>query len=164
MYNQCRDYLVDKIKVAGIKREIHINQKTLEADGESHKGAVIGHKDESERSGDKVIFRDSDGKKHKRTKIFTRKLTFIVTIGGYSEGEVEKIYEEFLTIVGLGLYIDGNWTELKLEPADWFDEEDKIIRSKVAIVFNVIFTGGVYKDTDYLKVGLDLESEMERKK
>lgn len=166
MFNQCRDYLIEKLKVAGVKREIHIAQKTLDADNESHKAAVIGHKDEVERSGDKTTFRDREGNKHKRTKVFTRKLTFIVTIGGYSEGEVDKIYEAFLAIIGTGLDINGNWTELSLEPADWVDEKDDIIRSKVALIFQVVFKGGVYKDTDYLKVGLDLdlESEMERKK
>lgn len=164
MYIECRDYLTKLIKGAGIKRDIHINQKTLESDNESHKAAVIADADEQKRSSQKVNFRDQEGIKHKRTKKFERILTFIVTIGDYTYEQVEAIFEKFLSLIDEGIYIDGNFTEIALMPASWFDEEDKIIKSKAAVVFKVQFSGGIYKDTDYKKISVDFEEPaMDRK-
>ena len=164
MYIECRDYLVSLIKQAGIKREVHTNQKTLDGDSESHKAAVIADTDESKRSGQKVKYKDQEGIKHKRTKKFERILTFIVTVGDYTYEQVEVIFEKFLRLVDDGIYIDGNYTEITIMPATWYDEEDKIIRSKAAVVFKVQFDGGIYKDTNYKKIGVDYEeTAMDRK-
>lgn len=164
MYNECRDYLKGKLTSSGIKTQIHTNQKTLDNDKESHKAAVITDGDEFEPNGQKVTYRDEDGKKHKRTKKFDRKLTFIVTIGEYSFSKVEEIFEKFVGSLDEGLYIDDNYVNLKLLPASWFDEEDKIIKAKAAIVFKVCFEGCVFKDSDFLKIGIAFETpEMEGK-
>lgn len=164
MYDECRDYLKGKIASSGIKTAIHTNQKTLDNDNESHKAAVITDADEFEPSSEKVTYRDDDGKKHKRIKTFDRKLTFIVTIGEYSYSKVEKIFERFVSLLDGGLYIDDNYVKLKLLPANWFDEEDKIIKSKAAIVFKVCFEGCVFEDSDFLKIGIAFEApEMEGK-
>lgn len=164
MYIECRDYLVEIIKAAGIKREVHINQKTLDVDNEPHKAAIIAESDEQKRSGQKVSYIDQEGKKHKRTKQFDRTLTFIVTIGDYTYAQVETIFESFLRLIEAGIYIDGNYTEISLLPATWYDEEDKIIKSKAAVVFKVQFAGGLYKDTGYKKIAVDFEDpEMDGK-
>ncbi|MEG1931294.1 MAG: SON protein [Anaerovorax sp.] len=163
MYQECNQYLIKKLEIAGITRPVHLNQKTLENDNESHKAAVISESDEFTRNVEKVIYRDQLGKKHKRTKIFDRKVTFIVTIGEYKAETCEAIFEKFVTGLDEGIYINGNYVTMELMPANWFDEEDKIMKSNIAVIFKVSFSGGIYKDTDYLKVGIDVSApEMER--
>lgn len=157
MYIECRDYLVGLIKSAGLKREVHTNQKTLDADNESHKAAVIADTDEQKPNGKKVKYVDADGRKHKRTKKFDRSLTFIVTIGDYNYEQVEAVYERLLSLIDPGIWINDNYTGITLQPGTWFDDEDKIIKSKAAVVFKIKFDGGVYVDTDYLKIGIDVE-------
>lgn len=163
MYQECNEYLIEKLGVAGITRPVHMNQKTLDNDNESHKAAVIPESDALTRTIEKITYRDELGKKHKRTKIFDRKMTFIVTIGEYKAETCEAIFEKFITGLDEGIYINGNYVTMELMPANWYDEEDKIIKSNIAVVFKVSFEGGVYKDSDYLKIGVDIGSpEMER--
>lgn len=39
---------------------------------------------------------------------------------------------------------------------DWIEEGDSILRSKIAVEFDVTLTGGIYEDTDLKKVGIGM--------
>lgn len=158
MYMECREYLISLLVQAGMKRPVHTNQKTMDNDNEPHKAAVIADTDEQKCNGQKVIYKDKAGKRYKRTKRFDRTITFIVTIGDHTYPKVESIFERFLRLVEQGIYIDGNYTEINLQPATWYDEDDRIIKSKALVVFKVQFIGGVYVDTNYIKVNADIKA------
>ena len=57
--------------------------------------------------------------------------------------------------ISKGLEVDGNWVDIEIGKADWVEREDSILKSKIAVEFDVTLTGGIYKDTDIItaKVG-----------
>ncbi|MGN0710498.1 MAG: hypothetical protein ACI4LO_01965 [Anaerovoracaceae bacterium] len=158
MFVSCRDYLVEKLKKSISKGKVYLNQKELDNDAAPFKAAVIIDTDETERSGQKTIYRDEQGEKHKRIKKFVRTLTFILTIGAPTDLEAEKAFENFLSNIDEGIFINDNYTPIKVMGASWYDEKDKIIRAQAAVVFKVQFEGGVYSDTDFLKVKADIDT------
>ena len=81
MIGQCKEYLIQKLKDAGIKSKVHTSMKTLEKSNESHVGAVLFEGDSYSRSGSKTIYVDQEGVKRKRVKVFNRKTSFMVVIG-----------------------------------------------------------------------------------
>ncbi|CAH8248798.1 hypothetical protein WJ0W_006768 [Paenibacillus melissococcoides] len=96
--------------------------------------------------------------KHKRRKMFERETTFVVVIGEYSQEQADAIFEAFLALLDPGILIDGNYTALEVEEADWVDKEDSILQAKIAVQLKVTFRGGVYKDTDFAKVNYHVRS------
>ena len=149
MYIECRDYLVSKLKEAGIKSKPFTNLKRLKTTQETHVGAVLSDKETFDRSGAKMIFNDQTGARHKRRKLFTRDLAFSVIIGDPDPLQTETIFEAFLKALDTGIYIDGNYTAITIGEAEWAEEEDSILKAKVAVNIEVKFSGGVYKDSDF---------------
>lgn len=152
MIGQCRDYLCQKLQDAGIKSKIYTSMKKLKASQESHIGAVLFEGDSFTRSGSKTIFVDDGGVKQKRVKIFDRQTAFVVVIGEYEQDKCEVIFEGFMRSLDRGIVIDGNYAPLEAEDAEWVDEEDSILKAKVAVQLKVRFDGGIYKDTGFNKV------------
>lgn len=149
LYTDSKKYLVAKLKAAGIKTNIYTTQKSFDKSQESHLGAVLFDREAYARNGSKKRFRDEEGAKHKRHKVFDRDLTYAVTIGGYTDEEVEGILEEFLSSLDGGIYVDGNFVPIEPEGAVWFDTEDRLLKAQVAVQATITFRGGVYKDTDF---------------
>lgn len=149
LYTDSKKYLVAKLKAAGIKTKIYTTQKSFDKSQESHLGAVLFDREAYARNGSKKRFRDEEGAKHKRHKVFDRDLTYAVTIGGYTDEEVEGILEEFLSSLDDGIYVDGNFVPIEPEGAVWFDTEDRLLKAQVAVQATVTFHGGVYKDTGF---------------
>ncbi len=147
MIGQCKEYLIQKLKDAGIKSTVYTSLKKLEKSSESHIGAVMFEADKFTRSGSKTIYVDQGGDKRKRVKVLERKTSFIVVIGEYSEDKCETIFEEFVGLLDRGILIDGNYTPLELEDADWVDQNDSVLKAKIAVQLKVTFEGGVYKDS-----------------
>ncbi len=163
MFIECRQYLLDKLKNAGLKTKPHTSEKTLEKSMESHIGAVLFESDSFVRNGSKTLYRDQLGAQKKRRKVFDRKLAFTVIIGDYTEEAVEGMFESFLGSLDNGIEINGNFVPIEPEGADWVDKDDSILKAKVAVQVKINFDGGVYKDTDFAKLTeLEIES-VERK-
>jgi hypothetical protein len=152
MYIECRDYLVAKLKAAGIKSTVITNQKRLKLNQEPHVGAVLIESEQFDRSSAKKMFNDQTGARHKRRQLFSRIPSFSVIIGDPIPERTEAMFEAFLRSLDNGLYIDGNYTSIELGETEWVEEEDSILKSKLAVNIKVIFNGGVYKDSDFVKI------------
>ena len=86
LYTESKQYLIDKLKAAGIKSKPFTTEKALEKSQESHIGAVLFERETFTRNGSKKKYRDEEGTLHKRRKIMERTTTFGVIIGGYTDG------------------------------------------------------------------------------
>lgn len=155
MIVECNEYLKERLKAAGIQKQIITNQKKLKDNNEKHLGAVFPDKEEITTSGQMKNYTDEQGKKNKRTKKFSRVIYFIVIIGEYSLEKCSEIYENFLAALDYGLYINDNWTEMTIEEIDWVDKEDSILKSEITVQMLVKFEGGVYMDTDFKAIQLE---------
>lgn len=150
MFAECRKFLIEALKEAGIKTPPVTSMKKLNVYSESHVGAVLFEEEALSRSGSKTIYRNERGDQQKRRKVLDRSLTFEVIIGEYTAEKAEKIYEDFLLYIEGGFYIDGNFTETELLGADWVEKDDSILKAQVAVQVKVKFNGGMYRDTGYV--------------
>ena len=149
LYTESKQYLIDKLKAAGIKSKPFTTEKALEKSQESHIGAVLFERETFTRDGCKKKYRDEEGTLHKRRKIMERTTTFGVIIGGYTDDEVEEIFDRFVASLDRGIYIDGNFVPIEIEGADWVDKDDSLLKAQVAVQVMITFNGGVYRDTGF---------------
>lgn len=165
MYAQAKSYLLEKVKEAGLKSKPHTTRKALERSQDSHIGAVLFESENFARNGSKTHYSDQTGAQKKRRKVFDRTLAFVVVIGDYTDEAVETRLESFLSGLDRGIMVDGNYVPIEVEEADWVDDDDSILKAKVAVQVKIRFDGGIYKDTDIGKLSqLEVESvEMNRK-
>ena len=161
MITICKNYLMGKLTAAGIKTKIHTSEKTLKATKECHLGAVMVTGDSFVRSGSKKKYTDIAGDKHRRLKTHERTVTFTVVIGEYVDERCEEIFENFITSIGTGIIIDGNYTSIEIEDADWIEKDDSILSSKLAVQFIVKFKGGIYIDQKLYKFSGEIETTVE---
>lgn len=152
LYTDAKQYLLGKLVDAGLKSKPYTTQKALEKSMESHIGAVLFDKEDVTRNGSKRIFRDEDGARKKRRKVFDRSLTFTVIIGDYTDEAVELIFEKFLGSLDQGIYVDGNYVPIEPGEADWVSKEDSILKAQVAVQISIVFQGGLYVDTGFTKI------------
>ncbi len=150
-----RDFLVQAIKSAGVHGKVHDSMKSLKNCNEIHLGAVLRVNESFARSGSKKKYTDQEGHRKRRRKLFDRITTLHVVIADSDEEKVEKILTEFLKNISKGLSVDDNWVGIEIGDADWVEEEDSILKSKIAVEFDVIMTGGVYVDTDIRNVEIE---------
>lgn len=162
LYAECKQYLIAKLREAGVKTRIYTTNKSLEKCVEPHVGAVLFEREECARNGSKKRFRDEEGEKHKRRRVFDRSITFSTVIGGYSDEEVEGIFERFLAGLDAGLYVGGDFVAVEVAGSDWVDEDDSHLRAKVAVQTEVTFRGGLYRDTGYAPLRRIEVKEVER--
>jgi len=162
LYAECKQYLIAKLREAGIKTRIYTTKKSLEKCMESHVGAVLFEREECARNGSKKRYRDEEGAKHKRRRVFDRSITFSTVIGEYTDDAAEGIFERFLASLDAGLYVDGNFVEITVEGSDWVDADDSLLRAKVAVQTAVTFHGGLYRDTGYAPLRHVEVKEVER--
>ena len=149
LYGQSKQYLLEKLVAAGLKSRPYTALKALQKSQESHIGAVLFEREAYARNGSKKYFKSDEGAKHKRRRVFDRDLGYAVTIGGYTDEEVEGILEAFLSSLDDGIYVDGNFVPIEPEGAVWFDTEDRLLKAQVAVQLTVVFHGGVYRDTGF---------------
>lgn len=158
LYTVTKQYLLDKLKEAGLKSKPYTTQKALEKSQESHVGAVLFDSEELARNGSKRTYRDETDAKKKRSKVFDRTLTFTVIIGDYTDDAVETMFERFLGSLDQGIYVDGNYVPIEPGAADWVSKDDSILKAQVAVQVSVAFHGGLYVDTGYIKIaGVEIE-------
>lgn len=143
-----RDFLVQALKDAGVRGKIHESMKSLKNCNEVHVGAVLRTGESFVRSGSKKRYTDQAGQRKQRNKLFTRTTGLHVVIADTDETKVETILKKFLTAISKGLGVDGNWVDIEIGEADWVEGDDSILKSKIAVEFDVTLTGGIYTDTD----------------
>ena len=139
-----RDYLVGVLKKAGIRSTVHDSLKSLKNCNETHVGAVLRVKETFARSGSKKIYGE-EGQRKQRKKLH-------VVIADSNEEKVDAILTNFMKNIGKGVPVDRNWVEINVGDVDWIEEGDSILKSKIAVEFDVTLTGGIYEDTDLKKV------------
>lgn len=61
LYTESKQYLIDKLKAAGIKSKPFTTEKALEKSQESHIGAVLFERETFTRNGSKKRYRDEEG-------------------------------------------------------------------------------------------------------
>lgn len=157
-----KDFLIRLLKEAGIKSAVYTSMKKLKAANEMHLGAVLVSGDSFTRSKHRKAYTDHEGIRKSRHRIWERDTEMKVVIADSDEGFCEDILEKFLLLVPKGIYVDGNWISIEVGKADWVEEEDSILRAKVAVEIPVTFGGGLYKDEamGQMKLG-SIEAEKE---
>ena len=143
-----RKYLVDTLKAAGIKSQVYSSLKKLKQSNEIHVAAVLRDGDRFLRSSSKKTYKDQDGLRKRRAKLWNRTTTFRVVIADPAEEKVEEILETFLRILKKGIPVDRNWVNIEVGEVDWVEEGDSILKAKVAVQFDITFEGGIYEDRD----------------
>lgn len=149
-----RDYLIDTLKKSGIKSQVYTSMKKLKQGNEVHVGAVLRNSETFTRSGSKRKFTDQEGRQKRRIKLWERSTSLHVVIADTSEEKVEEILESFLRNLKKGIDVDGNWTGIAVGMMDWVEEEDSILKAKIAVQFDVTFGGGIYEDRDIRSLGI----------
>ena len=149
LYKESKEYLLDKLKAAGLKSKPYTTQKALEKSQESHIGAVLFESETLLRNGSKTRYRDQEGAQKKRRKVFDRALTFTVIIGDYTDEAVESMFGAFLSKLDRGIYVNGDYVPIEVEGADWVDKDDSLLKAQVAVQVMITFNGGVYRDTGF---------------
>lgn len=143
-----RDFLVKILREAGLHGKIHESMKSLKNCNELHVGAVLRTEEKFTRSGSKKRYTDQQGQRKQRKKLFERITELHVVIADTDEVKVESILTNFLQGVSKGFAVDGNWVDIEIGKVDWVEKEDSILKSKIAVEFDVTLTGGIYTDTD----------------
>lgn len=149
-----REFIVRTLTEAGVRGKIHDSMKSLKNCNEIHVGAVLRAGESFERSGSRKRYGDDEGRRMQRNKLFTRTTVLHVVIGDRDEGKVDQILTRFLSIVSKGFAVSGNWVDIEIGDADWMEEHDTILKSRVAVEFDVTLRGGVYTDTEIRKASV----------
>ena len=147
MYSQAQEYLIGKLKEAGLKTKPHTTKKSIERSQESHVGAVLFGSEAFVRNGSKKYYKDQTGAQKKRRKVFDRTLTFSVIIGDYTADAVEAMLERLLSGLDCGIMVAGNFVPIEVDEAEWAYDDDSTLKAKVAVEMKIRFEGGIYKDT-----------------
>lgn len=142
------NYLINTLKESGIRSQIYKTMKKLKQANEAHVGAVLKNGEAFERSGSKKSYTDQEGRRKRRAKLWDRKTSFHVVIADTTEEKVEEILDKFLRKLKKGMDVDGNWVDIKVGDMDWVEDDDSILRAKVAVQFDITFEGGIYEDRE----------------
>lgn len=146
-----RDFLVRVLKESGVKGRIHESMKSVRNCNETHMGAVLRMGEEFSRSSSKRRYTDQEGHRKQRNRLYERTTTLHVIIADSDEQKVENILTSFLKQLSKGFAVDGNWVDVEISEADWVEGNDSILKSKIAVEFDVVLRGGIYTETDILK-------------
>lgn len=156
-----KNYLIEKLKEAGIKSQIYTNMKKLKTCSESHLGAVLRAGETFSRSNSKKKYSD-DGTARRRIRYFDRETKLKVIIADNTEEKVELILTKFLVGIGKGLEVDKEWIEIEVGDADWVENGDSILKSKIAVELEITFKGSVYVDRQMRQKELEVSISKER--
>ena len=150
-----RDFIIKKLEEAGVRGKIHGSMKALKNCSEGHVGAVLRNGEEFTRSGSKKRYTDQEGHRKQRNRLFDRVTRLHVIIADTSEEKVEEILTRFLTGITKGFPVDRSWVGIEIGEADWVEEGDSILKSRIAVEFDVTLTGGIYEDVDPVTARID---------
>lgn len=141
-----KEYLIDRLKKAGVKGNVFTSLKKMEMSRDLQMAGVMVSGEVLTRSGSKTKYTDEEGRRRSRHKLWKRVTKMHVVIADTTDEKAEEILEEFLRNIKKGIAADGNWVDIEIGELDWVDEKDSILKAKVAVQFDVTFTGGIYVD------------------
>ncbi len=144
-----KEYLEAALKEGGMTGRIYASVKELKHAQGTNYGAVLRGKDKPTRSKSKKYYKDEEDRSMLRHKPYDMETTYNVVIAAATEEKAEEVLEGFLKAVGRGYYDDGgNWVAVEPEETDWVDEDDSVMKAKVAVQVAVICRYGLYIDTE----------------
>lgn len=155
-----KEYLTNALKNGGMKGRIYQSVKELKHAQGTQYGAVLRGKDVPVRSASKKYFEDQEGVKKLRRRLYECETLYNVVIADVTEEAAERILEAFWVNLDKGYFEDGNWVEVIPEETDWVDEEDSVMKSKVAVQAAVRFRYGIYRDELAAQLPPDTEVKM----
>lgn len=143
-----REFLVNTLKSAGAKGKIHDSVKSMRNCSDVRVCGVMRVGESFTRSGSKKRFEDKEGLRKQRNKLFDRVTVLQVVIADANEEKVDNLLTDFLKKISKGFYVNGNWVDIEIGDADWVEENDSILKSRIAVEFDVTLKGGIYTDID----------------
>lgn len=144
-----KEYLTNALKNGGINGRIYESLKELKMSHGNRYGGILRVSDKPTRSAHKKKFKDQSGVAKLRRCLYGCITTYNVIIAESTEEEAEKILYGFLSNLDRGYYDDdGNWVKVTPVATDWVDEDDSVMKAKVAIQVEVIFEYGIYRDEE----------------
>ena len=143
-----REFLVGKLKEAGIRGKVYESLKDLKNSNSIQVGAVLRVGESFVRSGSKKRFDDNEGRRRQRNKLFERTTVLHVVIADSDEDKVDHVLTNFLSLISKGFPVDGNWVDIEVGGADWLEKNDTILKSSIAVELDVTLKGGIYTDTE----------------
>lgn len=140
-------FLEAALKSGGLTKTIYTSLKQLKHAAGTQYGAILRIGDKPVRATSKKSFRDQQGAPLVRRKLYTCETAYNVVLVAADEETLEKLLEGFLSSLDRGYYDDdGNWVEVTPEETDWVDEDDCVMKAKMAVQVKVTCRYGIYKD------------------
>lgn len=154
MYQECEQYLTGLLKAAGAKGTQYTTLEAMTRQDSSYMTGVLLDKTELERmQGRRVRYVTPQGVAMQRVQIWRQVVQYDVVICSGSKAELERVFTAFLALLAAGIEIDGNWTLIEVDPAEWAEKDNSVLRARASVRLPVRFLGGVYKDTPLQQAG-----------
>lgn len=148
-----QEYLTNVLRQSGMKGTIHSSLKSMKHDNGVHYSGILRCTDAPVRAKPKKIFTDQEGSRAIRRKYYDMTTVYNVVMADQNEAKLERLVEGFLVNLGKGYDDgDGNWVGAEAGRVDWVDEEDCVLKSKIAVEIPVTFTYGIYKDVKAVRI------------
>ena len=90
-----REFLVGKLKEAGIRGRVYESVKDLKNSNSVQVGAVLRVEERFVRSGSKKRFEDNEGRRRQRNRLFERETVLHVVIADSDEDKVDAVLQGF---------------------------------------------------------------------
>lgn len=140
-------FLEAALKAGGLTKTIYTSLKQLKHAAGTQYGAILRISDKPVRATSKKTFKDQQGASIIRRKLYICETVYNVVLVAADEDTLEKLLEGFLTSLERGYYDDnGNWVEVTPEETDWVDEDDCVMKAKMAVQVKIVCKYGIYKD------------------
>ena len=102
LYKESKEYLLDKLKAAGLKSKPYTTQKALEKVKRVTSARCFLSRRPSSETAPKHDIETKRERRKKRRKVFDRALAFTVIIGDYTDEAVESMFGAFLSSLDRG--------------------------------------------------------------
>lgn len=155
------EYLKNALKKAGMRGNIHESLKSMTHDNGFHYAGILRSTDSPERAKSKKTFRDQQDVPMLRKKYFDVTCVYNVVICDRDEESLEDILENFMVNLGKGFDDgNGNWVGTDIGTADWVDEEDSVLKARLAVEIPITLHYGIYEDVRTAKMPSGAEIQM----
>lgn len=140
-------FLEAALKAGGLTKSIYTSLKQLKHAAGTQYGAVLRISDTPVRATSKKTFKDQQDASLIRRKLYTCETAYNVVLAAADEEKLEELLEGFLSNLERGFYDDGgNWVDVTPVETDWVDEDDCVMKAKMAVQIKVVCKYGIYKD------------------
>ncbi len=144
-----KEYLETSLKNGGMTGRIYQSVGEMKHAQGTFYGAVLRGKDTPTRSKSKKFYRDQEDCSMLRRKHYDCVTEYNVIIAAATEEKAEEVLEGFLVCLGKGFIDDnGNWVGIEPDEADWVDEDDSVLKAKVAVQVIIKCRYGIYTDAE----------------